>query len=79
MKEGESKSSPTISFEDIFTTPVVDAYKGRDVGKFYVPGVYLHAKITKDKHVLLKLKGDFVDIMCIVSPNHEKYVIIDKG
>ena len=53
------------------TTLAIDAYKGRDVAIVDVPGAYLHADMpqTKGKTVLLKLKGDFVDIMC--SANEE--------
>ena len=47
----------------------IDAYEGRDVAILDVPGAYLHANMpqTEGKTVLLKLKGDFVDIMCIAN------------
>ena len=46
---------------------VVDAYEGQDVAIFDAPGAYLNADITDEKYVRIKLKGEFVDIMCNVN------------
>jgi len=35
---------------------IIDAYKRRAVAIFDVPGAYLHADISEDKFVLLKLE-----------------------
>ena len=32
----------------LFTTLVINAYKGKDIGIFDVPGAYLHAEITRE-------------------------------
>ena len=68
-----------FSLEALFTNIVIHKYEVKDVETFGVPGAYLHAEISKDKRVILKLKVDFVDILCIVSPDHEKNVVIEKG
>ena len=49
---------------------VIDALEGRDIAIFDVPGVYLWADIPEEKEAILKLKGNFVDIMCDVNPEH---------
>ena len=54
---------------------VTDAYDRRDIGTFGVPGVYLHANFPKVTHVLLKVRGDLVDIMFYFNPEHIKNVI----
>ena len=64
LGKDESVASPTVSLESLFTTLVIDAYEERDIATFDIPGVYLHADIPSDKNVILKLHGNFVDIMC---------------
>ena len=54
-------------------------YEGRDIGTFDVTGAYLHAEMTNNKYVLLKLEGDFVDIMCRMNPEYENIFVIEKG
>ena len=39
---------------------------------FDVPGAYLHAKFPDDKTVLMRLRDEFVDIMCDVNPEYKK-------
>ena len=71
LKENKSVASPTVSLEGLITSLIIDAYKGKDVGSFDVPGAYLDAKVpNKDgKQILLKIKGAFVDLMCKVNPD----------
>ena len=45
---------------------------------FDVPGAFLQADLPGDKLLLLRLTGDFVDIMCDINPEHRKNVITDK-
>ena len=57
------------------------AYKERGIATFDVLGVYLHAKLSKDgnkERLVLKLTGDFVDIMCELNPEYSKNVIYKK-
>ena len=49
------------------STLVVDAYEGRYVRIFDVPGAYLNADIPDEKDVRLKFEGEFVHIMCYVN------------
>ena len=46
---------------------------------FNVPVSYLHADMPKDMRILMKLRGDFVDIMCQVNPDYEQYVRYENG
>ena len=71
LKPEESVASPTVSLEGLLATLVIDAKEGRKVSTFDVPGAFLQAPMPDDKKVLLKLKGEFVDIMCRVNPEHE--------
>ena len=57
-----------MSLEALFTTLLVEVFEGRDVATFDIPGAYLHADMPEDKTVILKLKGNFVSIMCEINP-----------
>ena len=70
LKEDESVASPTVSLEGLLGTFVIDAKEGRMVNTFDVPGAFLQAPMPEGKKVLLKMKGEFVDIMCRVNPEH---------
>ena len=59
---------PTVSNGAIFNTLVIDAIEGPDIGIFEILGEYLHAKIPREKKVLIKLREEIVDIMCEVNP-----------
>ena len=79
LKENESIASPTASLEGIFTTLVIDAYKEREVATFDIPGEYLHAEMPKDKKVILKLRGIFVNIMCDINPEYCRHMRFENG
>ena len=79
MKEEDSIYSPTVSVEGLLTTMMVAAYEGRDIATFDIKGAYLHAKMPRDKQILLKLTDDFVDIMCDVNHEHKENVAYEKG
>ena len=82
LKQDESVASPTAALESLIMSLVIDAYEGRDVAVFDIPGAYLQAKLSpKDNNekVLMKLVGDFVDIMCGVNPEHKKNVVYENG
>ena len=79
MKEGESVASPTLQLEALFLSLIIDVFEGRDVAIFDIPGAYLHAEMPEDKIVLMRFRGQFVDIMCQVNPEHKKNVIYENG
>ena len=58
---------------------IVDTYEGHDIAVFDIPGAYLHADMPDDKFILLKLEGQFVDIMCDVNPDLKKDVQQENG
>ena len=57
-----------ILSDHIFGVPIksliIDSHKVRDVAIFDVPGAYLNADMIKEKFIILKIEGEFVDIMC---------------
>ena len=79
MGKDESVALPTVSLESLFTTLVIYAYEERNIYTFDIPGAYLHAKMSADKNVILKLRGSFVDIMCDINEEYRQYVRYEKG
>ena len=75
----EEARSPTISLEALIATMMIDAFKGQRVATFDVPGAYLQTNLPEEKFALLKLEGQFVDIMCEVNPEYITYVIFKNG
>lgn len=75
----EEASSPTVSLEALLATLTIDAHENRDVAIFDVPGAYLHADLPEGKLVLLKIEGQFVDIMCEVNPEFLPDVRYENG
>ena len=79
MKDDDSFASPTASLEAIMTFLMIDAYDGFDVALVDVPGAYLHAEFPKDKRVVLKLNGIFVEIMCEVNPEYHGHIVYETS
>jgi len=75
----EEASSPTLSLEALMAILLINAYEERDTAIFDVPGAYLHAKIPDDKFAILKIEGEFVDIMCEVNPEYKDDVRFENG
>jgi hypothetical protein len=78
LKEGESVASPTVSTEANLSTLVIDAFEGRDVAVYDVPGAFLQSNIPHGKVLHMRLRDEFVDIMCQVNPDYIPFVITDK-
>ena len=79
LKPDEYAASPTSDLESIFGTLRIDAYGQRTVGIFDIPGAYLHALVPDDKSIIMKLRNEFVDIMCKVDPKYKKYACWENG
>ena len=81
LKQDESVSSPTAGLESLVTTLLIDAYEQRDVAIFDIPGAFLQAKLKKNgnERTLMKLEGDFVDIMCDINPEHKPNITYENG
>ncbi len=73
----QGTTSPTVATESVFITAVIDAYDGRDVACFNIPGVFLHADVDED--ITMVLKGRLAELMVQVAPNlYRKYITVDK-
>ena len=82
LKPDESVSSPTVSTESLIATLLIDAYEQREVAIFDVPGAFLQAELKKkddNERVLMRLEGEFVDIMCDINPEHIPNVTYERG
>jgi len=75
----EDASSPTLAVESLMVLLVVFAHEKRDVAVFDVPGAYLHTDLPADKFVLLKIEGQFVDIMVDVKPEIKEDMRFENG
>ena len=75
----EDASSATLAVESLMALLVIFAHEKRDVAVFDVPGAYLHADLPHDKFVLLKIEGQFVDIMVDVNPEFKEDVRFENG
>ena len=65
--------------EYIFTIIIIDTHGGRDVVIFGVPGEYHNADMTKEKSIILKIEGGFLDIMCEVNSEYKNNVHMENG
>ena len=79
LKEVKRISSPMVSFEALFCTLIVNAHEGHDVATFDIHGAYVHAEITKENRILMKLRGYFFEIVCQVNPEYEQDVRYENG
>ena len=70
---------PIVSSEKLFCTLIIYAHEGTDVDNFDVTGAYLHGEIPTDRRILMKLRGDFVEIMCQVNPEYKQHARYENG
>ena len=70
-------TSPTVSTDALLMTLIIDAMEERKVAIADVPGAYLHA--TMEDHVIVRMTGKSVDVMCQVNPSYKAYVTMEKG
>ena len=75
----EEASSPTLPFEALMGILLLNAYEQCDTVIFDVPGAYLHAEMPDNKFAILKIEGEFVNIMCEVNPEYKDDVRYENG
>ena len=75
----EEASSPTLSLEALLSMFIIFGHEKRSTAVFDVPGAYLHADLPPGKFVLLKITGEFVNIMCDVNPEFKQDVRHENG
>lgn len=76
----ESISSPTLLLEGLLTSLMIDVAEGRQIAISDIAGAFLHPEMKcKDGIALMKLEGQFVDIMCEVNPEFRSTVIYENG
>ena len=81
LKQDESVVSPTASLESLIVSLLNEAYEGRGVGIYDVPGTYSHVKLLpreKNERILMKLTNEFANIVCEVKPEHRKNIVIEN-
>ena len=60
------------------STLLIGAMEQSDVVSFDVPGAYLQTEIPEDKEILLRIRYEFVDIMCEVNNDYKPYIQYEK-
>ena len=73
----EDATSPTIQLESLIMSLLIDAKEGRDVAISDVVGAYLLAEM-KD-HVIVKLTGTAVGVLCTANKKYKQFVSTEKG
>ena len=58
---------------------VIDAFEGRGVGLFEVPGTFLQAMLPKENFIILKFEGKFVEIIVDCNPIYASEVRTENG
>ena len=56
---------------------IIDAHEGGSVQNYDVLGANIHTSIPNNNHITMKFEGDFLNIMCDVSPKHNPNVRIE--
>ena len=74
LKEDESVYSPTCSTESLMSTPLIDNMEQRDAAVFNVAGDYLQTEMSSDKRIFLRIRDEFVDILCELNNDYKPYV-----
>ena len=64
----QESSLSIVMLDGFLATLIVDAYKGQAIQTFDVPFAFLQMDILKNKTVIIKIKGKFLDIMKDVNP-----------
>ena len=79
----DDASSPTVHTESVMLTAVVDAHKRRDVVTADVPNALIQTKLEKrDKdgnRLIMKIRGELVDILCAMDATYREFMIYEKG
>ena len=80
LNKNKSIASPTVSTEGMLGSFMIDAYEKREIGSFDIPGAYLHAEMEhRSNRVLLRLRDEYVDMMCTANPKYILYVKVING
>ena len=72
----EDAVSPTVQLESLVILLLIDATENRDVAVSDVVGSYLLAE-TK-YHIIVKLTGKAMDMLCKANKKYEKFVTMEK-
>ena len=72
-------SSPTVTLKTLITSLCIVAYEGRDIIIVDALGAYLNASSLEDKFILIKIQGNFVDIMRDINPKLNEDVMNENN
>ena len=76
----DEPTSPTASTEAILITGVIDAKQRRDVMTLDVPNAFVQTAVPQDKEkIIMKIRGELVDILVEVAPEVYKDYVIYEG
>ena len=72
----EEATPPTFKLESLLMPLMVEAKERRDIATADIVGAYLLADMKN--HVIVKLKGESVNIMCKANKKYKNYVTIEN-
>ena len=73
----EDGASPTVSTESTFVMEAIAVNEKRNVRCFDIPSAFVNTDLDED--VMMKLKGELVDMMIQIAPQvYRKYITINK-
>ena len=79
----EDTSSPAVSQEAIMILTAIDAKEERNVMTADVPNAFIQTPIdvaSRDERIIIKIKGQFVDLLCEIDVNtYGKHIIYGNG
>jgi len=60
----EEVSSPTVSFDSLMMSSLIDSYEKRKVITVDIPGAYLQSKLHQDEKIFIVLRGKMAELLC---------------
>ena len=79
LKPDESVYSPTCSTKALTATLFIYQMEQRDVTILDLPGYFLQTALPSDKFFLMRIRDEFVDVMCEVNPEYIPQVRYENG
>ena len=79
----EEAASPTVMTESVLLTAAIEAHENRDVATWDIPNAFIQTAVEElDKdgdRIVMKIRGAMVDMLLEIDPEHEHYVVWERG
>src|SRR5210317_575036 len=77
----EAAASPTVKFESVFLTSVIEAHEGRDVATIDIPNDFIQTKIENEaEKVVIKMRGKLAEYLVLIATQiYKPYIVFENG